>query len=80
MATGAEHGEAERLAREAVRLVPAEMLNLRADLLASLAQIPRARGDDTAATSAIGEAVELYERKGNVASAARVRSSPDGTS
>lgn len=74
LATRAEHGEAERLARRAVPLVPAEMLNLRADLLVSLGEILSTGGDETPATSVIGEAVELYERKGNLASAARARS------
>jgi len=79
LAEADEHREAERLAREAVRLVPAEMLNLRADLLVTLAEVVRAGGNETVATSVIRDAVELYERKGNISSAARVRWSDDGT-
>jgi hypothetical protein len=69
-----EHAEAGRLAREAIGLVPAEMLNLRADLLVELAQILLARGDRTGATPTLADAIELYERKGNLASAAQARS------
>ena len=68
------HGEAERLAREALRLVPAEMPNLRADLLVDLAEILLARGDRTGATPMVADAIELYERKGNLVSAAQARS------
>jgi len=68
------HGEAERLAREAIRLVPAEMPNLRADLLVDLAEILLARGDQTGATPMVADAIELYERKGNLVSAAQARS------
>jgi ATP/maltotriose-dependent transcriptional regulator MalT len=68
------HQEAERLAREAIGLVPAEMPNLQADLLVDLAEIPLARGDRTSATPMIADAIELYERKGNLASAAQARS------
>jgi DNA-binding SARP family transcriptional activator/class 3 adenylate cyclase/tetratricopeptide (TPR) repeat protein len=65
---------AERLAREAVRLVPTEMPNLRGDLLVDLAEVLRAGGDLESARQAISQAIELYERKGNVVSAARARS------
>jgi hypothetical protein len=64
---------AGHLATEAVRLVPSEMPNLRADLLVELAEILRASGDATGATRSIGEAVNLYERKGNLVGAARAR-------
>lgn len=67
-------GEAGALAREAVRLVPTEMPNLRADLMVELAEILRAAGDATGATQASVEAIDLYERKGNVQAAARARS------
>jgi DNA-binding SARP family transcriptional activator len=59
------------LATEAVRIVPTEMPNLRADLLVELAEILRASGDATEATHAISEAIGLYERKGNLVGAAR---------
>jgi DNA-binding SARP family transcriptional activator len=63
--------EATNLGTEAVRLVPTEMPNLRADLMLELAEILRAGGDATGATRAIGEAFGLYERKGNLVGAAR---------
>jgi tetratricopeptide (TPR) repeat protein len=69
-ASRARHG-ATGLATEAVRLVPSVMPNLRADLLVELAEILRASGDAIGATRAIGEAVGLYERKGNLVGAAR---------
>jgi tetratricopeptide (TPR) repeat protein len=62
---------ADDLATEAVRFVPTEMPNLRADILMELAEILRASGDATGATRAIGEAIGLYERKGNLVGAAR---------
>jgi tetratricopeptide (TPR) repeat protein len=68
------HGEAERLAREAIRLVPAEMPNLRADLLVELVEILLARGDRNGAMPMVADAIELYERKGNLTSAAQARS------
>jgi ATP/maltotriose-dependent transcriptional regulator MalT len=66
--------EAERLAREAVRLAQAEMLNLRAGLLLELAEILRTAGDTKAAMPLITAAIGVYERKGNVVSAVRARS------
>jgi hypothetical protein len=65
--------EAERLARIAVSLVPGEMLNLRADVLVELAGVLRAGDHEQQAKDAISEASRLYELKGNVASASRMR-------
>jgi tetratricopeptide (TPR) repeat protein len=62
--------EAERLAREGVALAgDCEFLVLHADVLLDLAEVLDlgGRADDAAATAA--EAVSLYERKGNAASA-----------
>jgi tetratricopeptide (TPR) repeat protein len=73
-----EHADAQRLAREAIRLVPVEMLNLRADLLVDLAEVLLAGGDRTGAASTVAAALELYERKGNLASAAQTRLLTDG--
>jgi len=75
LAGQAAHREAERLAREATGLVPAEMLNLQADILVHLAEVLQGAEGDAAARSVISDAIELYERKGNVISAARARSS-----
>ncbi|MGH2499896.1 MAG: hypothetical protein ACRDF0_07390 [Candidatus Limnocylindria bacterium] len=73
--------EARALATEAVRVVPTEMPNLRADLLVVLAEILLPDGEATGATRAIDEAIDLYERKGNLVAAARARVSwPRSTS
>ena len=64
----------ERLAREAIRLLPLEMLNLGAELRVDLAEVLLAAGQREAALTAIREAIELYRRKGNVAAAIHVRS------
>jgi len=69
-----ERMESERLAREAVDLVPRAMLNLRGDVLGNLAEILLATGQRDAALPVIGEATELYDRKGNLVSATRARS------
>jgi DNA-binding SARP family transcriptional activator len=61
--------EAVRLAREAVALVPAAMLDLRADLHGDLAVTLRATGEDRAARDAADEAQRLYRQKGNIAAA-----------
>ena len=66
--------DGEQLASEAVRLSPPAMPNLRADLLVGWAEVLRARGDRNSADSVVREAIQLYERKGNVVSAARARS------
>ena len=66
--------EAEKLAREGVALAAdSEFLVLHADVLLDLAEVLRLGGrlEDAAATAA--EAVSLYERKGNVASARSAR-------
>ena len=67
--------EAERLAGEGVALAAdSEFLGLHADVLLDLAEVLRLadRSEDAAATAA--EAVSVYERKGNIASARRARS------
>ena len=65
------HQRAERLARDAVKLVPDDMLNLRASLLHSLAEILLAAGRHDQAQPVSAEAVELYQRKHNLVAAAR---------
>ena len=66
-------GEAERLGRDAVDRVPADMLNLRADLLMCLSQVLMASGSPARAAAELDYAVHLYPRKGNVVAAARAR-------
>jgi DNA-binding SARP family transcriptional activator/class 3 adenylate cyclase/tetratricopeptide (TPR) repeat protein len=66
--------KADRLAREAIQLVPLEMLNLAAELRVNLADLLLAAGQRDAALKAISEATDLYGRKGNVAAAIQARS------
>jgi DNA-binding SARP family transcriptional activator/class 3 adenylate cyclase/tetratricopeptide (TPR) repeat protein len=65
---------AERLAREAIQLLPLEMLNLGADIRLDLAEVLLASGQRDAATKAINEAIDLYGRKGNLAAVIHARS------
>ncbi|MGH2992910.1 MAG: BTAD domain-containing putative transcriptional regulator [Solirubrobacterales bacterium] len=63
---------AESLAREAVALAgQSDFLWLHADALMDLAEVLRLSGRSEEAAAATDEAVRLYERKGNVASARR---------
>ena len=67
--------EAERLAREAVTLAETtDFVNQRADALVDLGIVlgRLSRGEDAQAT--FGEAIRLYEQKGNIVAADRVRS------
>jgi class 3 adenylate cyclase/predicted ATPase len=67
--------EAERLALEAVQLTEStDLLNVRADALLDLADVRRVRGRSAEGDAAARQALELYEQKGNVVSAARARS------
>ena len=63
------HRAAERQAQAAIGLVPAELLNLRADLHVGLADVVSATGRSRDARTYLRRAVALYERKGNVAAA-----------
>jgi DNA-binding SARP family transcriptional activator/class 3 adenylate cyclase len=63
--------KAERLAREAVALAPVETPNLRADLLVDLAKVLLLARQAAKAEPVLAEAIRLYERKGNLVSAAR---------
>jgi DNA-binding SARP family transcriptional activator/tetratricopeptide (TPR) repeat protein len=65
---------AERLAREAIQLLPLEMLNLGAELRVNLGEVLLATGQRDAALTAISEAIDLYGRKGNRAAAIQARS------
>jgi class 3 adenylate cyclase/DNA-binding SARP family transcriptional activator/tetratricopeptide (TPR) repeat protein len=71
--------QAERLAREAVALAEeTDGLNLHGDALLDFAEVLRAARRPAEARAAAGRALELYERKGNVVSAARARASLGG--
>jgi DNA-binding SARP family transcriptional activator/tetratricopeptide (TPR) repeat protein len=76
-AADADTGEATRLLRESLELIPPEMLNLRADLCLRLAEVLRETGSREAA-SARRAAIDLYERKGNVVGAASARRLGEG--
>jgi len=68
-----DHRVAERFAREAIKLVPDDMLNLRASLLVGLAEILLAAGRHDEAQPVRAEAVRLYERKRNLVAAQSFR-------
>jgi class 3 adenylate cyclase len=66
--------EAERLAGEAVEVTGGtQNLNRRADSLADLATVLDLAGKPAEARVALEQSVELYERKGNLVMAARIR-------
>lgn len=66
--------EAERLAQEAVTLAGrTDFLNQRADALLDLGIVLRQFGRAYDAQAAFGQALQLYEQKGNAVMAARVR-------
>jgi DNA-binding SARP family transcriptional activator len=66
--------EAERLAREGVAVAAnCEFVVLHADVLLDLAEVLRLAGRPDEAEAATAEAVNIYERKGNVAAAERAR-------
>jgi class 3 adenylate cyclase/tetratricopeptide (TPR) repeat protein len=67
--------EAEALAREAVELVAqTDFLTYHGDALLDLAEVMRLRGQPEQEAAAMQTALELYELKGNIISAERVRS------
>jgi Flp pilus assembly protein TadD len=67
--------EAERLAREAVTLAErTDFVNQRADALVDLGIVLGRVGRGEDAQAAFGDAIRLYEDKGNVVAARRVRS------
>ena len=67
--------EAEKLAREAVRLIAqTDQLTDHAATLLDLAEVLRLAGRPDAANAAVHEAIELYTRKGNTVSAGHARS------
>jgi predicted ATPase/class 3 adenylate cyclase len=69
-----ELGEAESLAREAVALAEkTDLLNTQGDTLADLAEVLALGGRPDEAAAVLEQAAEVFERKGNLASLARVR-------
>jgi len=74
LARRGELDQALKLAREGVALAAdSEFVVLHADVLLDLAEVLRLAGRAEEASAAAAEAVSLYERKGNVASARRAR-------
>jgi class 3 adenylate cyclase/tetratricopeptide (TPR) repeat protein len=75
LARKGELDEAERLAREAVELASttADILDLRAEALADLGEVLRFAGRLQESRAALGEAMRLYEAKGNVVGAGHIR-------
>ena len=75
------HDEAERHAREAVRLAAAtDALDMHGNALVDLADTLAFAGRDEEAANYLADALRLYERKGNDVSADRVRTRLAGTS
>ena len=68
------HAEAERLAREAVAIgEETDLLNDQGDTHADLAEVLLLAGKTDEATAALEQALERYERKGNIVSAQRAQ-------
>ena len=69
-----QHREAEQLAREAVAITErTDALNLQGDALCDLAEVLHAAGRSDEAAATLGQALERYEQKKNLAMAAQVR-------
>jgi hypothetical protein len=69
-----EHVEAAERIRRAVEVTDGiDGLNLRAGLFLAFAEVQRAAGEESEADTSVATALELYERKGNLAAAARLR-------
>jgi tetratricopeptide (TPR) repeat protein len=74
LAARSHFDDAERLSREAVALAErTELVNDRADALTDLASVLEASGRSAEAATAVRDALELYEQKGNVVSADAAR-------
>ena len=74
LARRGRHAEAERLAREAVAMSDGtETLNGQGDANADLAEVLVLAGRAEEAAEALERALALFERKGNVVMAARMR-------
>ena len=74
LARRGELADAERIAREAVVLAErTDFLNHKAETLVVLGTVLRQRERSEAAREALGEALSLYERKGNEVAASGVR-------
>ena len=73
--------EAVALAEDAIaRADSTEQLNFKAGIWAALAEVQRANGNKAQAEAALASALALYDRKGNIAAAARLRAVSDTAS
>ena len=69
-----EHADAERLAREAVAICDeTELLDMQGDAYADLAEVLLLGGKHDEAAAALEQAIERYERKGNLVMGERMR-------
>jgi hypothetical protein len=69
-----EHTEAVRRAQRAVELAErSDRLNLKARVWLVLSEVQHGSGQHENGDAAVAEALRLYEKKGNVAAAARLR-------
>jgi class 3 adenylate cyclase/tetratricopeptide (TPR) repeat protein len=74
LADRGEHADAERLAREAVAGVEqTEGLTFQGDAWCDLAEVLHAAGREEEAAAALADALERYERKGNIPMARQAR-------
>ncbi len=74
LARRGEFAEAEQLAREAVAVCEeTDMLDAQGDVCADLAEVLLLAGKPDEAAAALEQALERYERKGNLVSAGRTR-------
>jgi tetratricopeptide (TPR) repeat protein len=74
LARRGEHAEAERLAREAVAIGEQnDMLDAQGDVYADLAEVLLLSGKADEAAAALEQALERYERKGNLVSTQRAQ-------
>ena len=74
LARAGEYGPVQSLAREAVETMEGtDDISSQGDTWITLARILRASGDVSGAIDAVEEAVDRYERKGNVVAAGRAR-------
>jgi Flp pilus assembly protein TadD len=72
LAARGRHAEAEKVAREAIALAGAtDLLNVQADAHSDLADVLALGGKTDQAGTALGQALERYERKGNIVMAER---------
>jgi tetratricopeptide (TPR) repeat protein len=76
LAASGKHAPAERLAREAVAIRDGtDLLNERAESLLVLAEVLGMRKKAAEAADALGQALTLFEAKGNTVAVARARAS-----